>query len=105
MGGHIALAITKRSPELVSGLILNSPMIHIKTGSYTKNKAIWLSRTMVYTGQGSRFADGQKPFKLGQDFSSNEVTNSPERYKLARDLYDADPFLQIGGVTYRFMKH
>jgi lysophospholipase len=103
MGGHIALAVAKRHPELVSGLILSSPMADIKTGSYTKTKAIWLSRTMVYIGQGTRYADGQKPFKAGEEFSTNQVTNSPERFKFARDIYDNDPYLQIGGVTYRWV--
>ena len=79
MGGHIALALAKRNPSIVTGLILSSPMIDIKTGKYTKTKAIWLSRTMVYLGQGTKWADGQKPYKMDADFSTNEVTTSENR--------------------------
>lgn len=119
MGGPIALRYLQNYENNVRSLVLSSPMIAVSSG----NTPLWLAKFLITCGtklnswlSNNNFS--QKDTNLQKDswyffdqqdneetpFETNVLMHSPERYQHFQSLYQANPRLQLGGVTFHWLK-
>lgn len=106
MGGAIALRYLDRWPNDFEAVALVSPMLGIRLAPLPQWLAHALTRLLDWLyglfGAESPYAPGTGPYQRVA-FPGNELSQSPLRYGLFRDLYDAQPQLRIGGPTVRWI--
>lgn len=119
MGGLIALRYLQNHKHNVRSLVLSSPMIAVNSG----NTPLWLAKFLVACGSklntwltnGTRLHEGDSSEKDAwyffdqQDhedtlFADNVLMHSPERFQHFQNLYQTRPELQLGGVTFHWLK-
>jgi lysophospholipase len=107
MGGAIATRLAQKYPDSVKAILLTSPMIAINKGGLPE----WLAKTLIYSGtflnklftdQGWYFI-GQSNYQA-KSFENNSLMHSKIRYQTFIDLYQEYPQLQLGGVTFNWLK-
>lgn len=100
MGGAIALANAHSGASPFARLVLTSPMIDLY-GLRFRRTLRFLTRAMVFLGQGRRFAPGgggARAAVLGS-FEGNIVTSDASRYARTSAILEAAPEFAIGGPT------
>lgn len=106
MGGAISLRYLERWPNDFEAVALVSPMLGIRLAPLPDWLANLLTRLLDWLyglfGAESPYAPGTGPYERVA-FPGNELSQSPLRYGLFRDLYDAQPQLRIGGPTVRWI--
>ena len=106
MGGAISTRYLQRFESSVKAAVFTAPMIAISSGaapsglakaavklSYRVSKLLGFGSTReanYFLGQGNYHNDA---------FAGNNLCQSKLRYQIFRDLYQAEPKLQLGGVT------
>lgn len=103
MGGAIACDYLSRFTTSVNGAFLSAPMFAINTAPYPAWFAHGVASTACLLGLGKRYAIGQADY-LPKTFEDNELTQCPHRYALFRQLYQDNPGLQLGGVSFRWLQ-
>jgi lysophospholipase len=107
MGGAIATRLIQKYPNSVKATLLSSPMIAINKGGLPE----WLAKTLIYSGtffnqlltDQAWYFIGQSDYQL-KDFDGNHLMHSKIRYQTFIDLYQEYPQLQLGGVTFNWLK-
>lgn len=107
MGGAIGLRYVEQYSEQFSKAVFSSPMWGLKSGAIPKSVAKGIFSvvnwtTSVMTDQSPYFFGGRdyNPVK----FEDNQLTTSEERYEYFRSVYAATPELQLGSVTFNWIK-
>lgn len=107
MGGAIATRFIQRRSDVFEKVVLSSPMLGFRSGPVPAS----LAKGMVDLGHwaSSMFVDESPYFIGGEDyqeknFADNELTSSQTRYDLFRNEYRQQPKLQLGGVTFSWLK-
>ncbi|WP_206483109.1 alpha/beta fold hydrolase [Thalassotalea sp. G2M2-11] len=107
MGGAITLRMIQKYPNTISTALLSSPMIAINSGGLP----LWLAKWLVEGGLFlNTLISNDAWYFLGQGdyqsiaFADNKLMHSPERYQAFIDLYQQVPELQLGGVTFNWLK-
>ncbi len=107
MGGAIAIRMMQKYPHTIKAALLSSPMIAINKGGLPD----WLAKTLINSGQffNNIFSD-QAWYFVGQGdyqantFEDNTLMQSAIRYENFINLYKQEPKLQLGGVTFNWLK-
>ena len=92
MGGHLALKVAHRYPQLFSRIILSAPMIRPMAGP--TNGVRLLGRILCSAGQAKRRAPFQihLPAELARQAGSlNPLTHDVDFYDLPYQIYDEEP--------------
>ncbi|MDP5214375.1 alpha/beta fold hydrolase [Pseudoalteromonas tunicata] len=98
MGSAIATLYLDHYPHRFSKVALCGPMFGIDLGKAPAWLAKGLTQTFNRLGAGKRYFIDQGDY-LAKPFSENELTTSALRYQLFRQTYQANPVVQLGGVT------
>jgi len=107
MGGAIGLRYVQQHPKQFSKAIFSSPMWGLKSGSIPQPIAKGIFNFVNWT---TSLVTDQSPYFLGgQDynpvaFEDNQLTTSEQRYQYFRSVYAATPELQLGSVTFNWIK-
>lgn len=108
MGAGIALAYMNLFPDTFDRLVFSSPMLKIQTDPYPYLVARSIVQAQVIAGNGKNYAPGQANHNPQAKFEENRFTTSPERFKMAQDIYQWYPSSTLGGVSnnwiYQVMK-
>jgi len=106
MGGAIALRYLQLYPNQIKALSLTSPMIAIKSDDIPK----WLAKSLLNIGSRLNTWLSETPwYFFGQSdnnhnpFAENRLMHSPERFQRFRALYQQQPELKLGGVTFHWL--
>jgi len=107
MGSAIALRLMQRCPKLVKAAVLCSPMIAISANGVPA----WLAKIVISIGHRINqlfgkfpwYFFGQGPYKL-HTFENNDLSHSKIRHELFAQLYKHTAALQIGGVTFQWLR-
>lgn len=107
MGGAIATRLVQKYPNLVKTALLASPMIAINKGGLPE----WLAKSLISSGSFfNNVFDEQAWYFIGQSdyqvksFDDNRLMHSKVRYQTFINLYQEYPELQLGGVTFNWLK-
>ena len=107
MGGAIALRYLQLYPHNIKALTLSSPMIAISSGGTPK----WLAKSLIKTGSTlNRWLSDNPWYFLGQNdinkstFEENYLMHSAPRFERFQALYQAQPELKLGGVTFTWLE-
>lgn len=103
MGGAILLGAADRKPELISGLILSSPMLKVKTRNFpelfTRYSLKVLTKThLVHTPITKREAKDLK-----ENFEGNKVSSCLQRFEFLKDLEKRHPQIKLGPPTVNWL--
>ncbi|WP_191321782.1 alpha/beta fold hydrolase [Colwellia sp. C1TZA3] len=106
MGGAIALRYLQLYPHKVKALSLSSPMIAISSGGTPD----WLAKALIKTGSTiNRWLSNTPWYFFGQSddnqssFAQNRLMHSAKRFQRFQSLYQAQPTLKLGGVTFNWL--
>lgn len=107
MGGAIAADFLNSYQHNISAAVFSSPMLGINSGGLPK----WLATTIVTSGNwlNHQLSDdpwyffGQKNFKAN-GFINNPLTHSKIRFDIFDQLYQEQPNIQLGGVTFQWLQ-
>ncbi|WP_404342732.1 alpha/beta fold hydrolase [Pseudoalteromonas mariniglutinosa] len=102
MGSAIGYDYLARFEHNYKGAFLSAPMFDIYTKGTPKPIAKLVARLAALFGLQYTYALGQRNY-LADDFAVNCLTSSAIRYQHFRRLYEAEPQLQLGGVTYGWL--
>ncbi len=103
MGGAIATLFLDEHPDLVTAVVLSSPMLEIHTGGFPAPVASSLGLTACSMGDGTDYAIGYGDFTEETDFAKSSVTSSQPRWAWKVGLYRDHPSIRLGGVTWRWL--
>jgi lysophospholipase len=103
LGGGVASALNDAWPQDVSALVLSSPMLEIDLGAFAPTVAASLAFSVCDSSDGTGYTLGAGPYARETDFATNTVTHSEPRWAWKLAQLDADPSLQLGGVTWRWL--
>jgi len=103
MGGAILLGAANKAPELISGLILSSPMLKVKTRNFpelfTRYSLKILTKThLVHTPITKREARDLK-----ERFEGNKVSSCLQRFQFLKDLEKRHPQIKLGPPTLNWL--
>jgi lysophospholipase len=101
MGGTIGALLVLDSAKLFSQVVFFAPMFGIRPAlpGWFASLLLALDQGVLrLSGQSVGYFFGQKDYE-DNDFTGNERTHSPSRYKVFRDEYNNNPQVQLGGVT------
>ena len=104
MGGTVATLLALRHPELISKMVLGSPMCAIRTGTTVPQ---FLIRPLVAAacraGYGERYVPTTGPYQTDLKFSDNLFTSDETRFGYNRFLTNSLDFAPLGGPTLRWL--
>lgn len=106
LGGGIAAEFVFENPDMFKAVVLSSPMLGINTAPYPEFVAQNIADPVCQdAGQAMTFAIGQTDFDPTAQFTdpSNDVTRSLARFTVKMEMFNANPTLQLGGVSYRWL--
>ncbi len=103
MGGTISLFYAMQHQDILSGLILSSPMFSINTKPFPGILARLISRVAVLVGRETDYAFGTGPFNPALPFADNFLTGSRSRFARNLRLVEEDPRLALGGPTFGWL--
>ena len=103
MGGTISLLYALRYQNVLSGLILASPMFSINTRPFPGIIADFLCRAAILIGRERDYALGAGPWIRELLFSGNRLTGSRARFERNRRFVAENPALSLGGPTYGWL--
>ena len=99
MGGCIAASYLETYPKVFRSAVLSSPMLGINMGPFPEPCAHALGFLMTKTGNGSRYAPGQKAFCKGERFEDS-CSSCFERFHYYHEKRERIPLLQTSGSSY-----
>lgn len=107
MGGAIAVRYLQKYPNVLTAVVLSSPMIAFNDGGLPN----WLSHTVIKTvnqlnqwfAKPSWYFFGQGDFQLAE-FANNPLSHSEVRFGYFTDLYKNTAKIQLGGVTVHWLQ-
>ncbi len=100
MGGALALDWAgKHAPPQLSGIVVNAPMLAIRTDPFPRPVARIITSFLVKLGLGERFAPTKGPRDPDRPFESNLGTSSIVRYAFEQRLARLFPERWVGGPT------
>ncbi len=102
MGGAIAFDYLAHYDNNFSGVFLSAPMFDIHTKNTPKPLAKLIANLATLLGFSKSYALGQRDY-MPDDFAINCLTSSQTRYASFRQIYQQQPLLQLGGVTYGWL--
>ncbi len=106
MGGAIALRYLQKHQNKVQSLVLSSPMIAISSGGTPSAIAEFIVNTGTKINQ---WLSNTPWYFLGQNdinktpFADNKLMHSKTRFQRFRTLYEEQPELKLGGVTFHWL--
>ena len=104
MGGHIALRfLTENAAVPISKAVVTAPMLAIFTDPLPPILARLISRAAVKVGIGDHISPGLRhnPYKC--PWESNRLTSDFDSFQNVMALVAADPYLNVGAVTYGWL--
>ncbi len=102
MGGHIAIRYLHDYPGKVKKVILDAPMINIKTFPMPIKVARWMATRACKSGKHEEYIIGAADFKK-MPFPGNLLTSDYIQFQRGQDFVDENPDLVLGGVTYGWL--
>lgn len=103
MGGAIATRYLQTTPaHPFTAVALSAPMFGIKMPWYLRPVAMLITQLMSAFASKPTYAPGYGPYQA-KPFERNLLTHSAVRYQQFRVLYQAQPELQIGGPSHRWV--
>ncbi len=107
MGATIAIRYIQQFADTFTAVVLSSPMIAINSGAVPR----WLAKPLIMVcewlnslfSQQSAYFFGHGPYK-NKPFAGNDLMQSELRFKIFKRLYQQQPELQLGGVTFTWLK-
>lgn len=99
MGAAIGMLHDIKWGKTFDKMVLSAPMVEIETGDYSHFYVKKHMEFMKLMGKGEEYAPNCGPQTLNFPFEGNRVTQSEERFKLARALEVHDPEILLGGAT------
>ena len=105
MGGHIALRfLTENAAVPVSKVVVTAPMLAIFTDPLPPILARLISRTAVKIGFGDHLSPGLRHNPYQCPWESNRLTSDVDSFRHVMALVAADPYLNVGAVTYGWLE-
>ena len=109
MGGAVALDLIENPPSSlfsaqIGHLVLNAPMLAIRTEPFPRPLARVITSFLVTIGLGERYAPTKGPRDPGRPFEANRGTSSPVRYAFEQKLAGWFPERWVGGPTNSWVK-
>jgi lysophospholipase len=98
MGGHVALRLAIRHPQLIQKLALSSPLVDLNFDEIPIQKVIWLFKYLP----GKWFPPLYFLFKQGK--KKNVVTKSKERVEVQRQLFGKYPAIHREAATIGWLR-
>jgi lysophospholipase len=100
MGAHLALRFVRLHPDVITGMVLCSPLIKLLgkriTGALTQTAAHFLAAIGLHT----KYVPGRDAYWAAkQKFDGNPLTSDLKRYCLAANWIDRNPDLAVGPPT------
>lgn len=102
MGAAISYDYLAHYSHDINGAFLSAPMFDILTHSIPYSAAKGIAYIGCAFGLGKRYALGQTDYSPAA-FSHNMLTQCAIRYQRFRTLYQNEPELQLGGVSYNWL--
>ena len=106
MGGAIGLRYLQQFPDTFAKASFSSPMWGFRSGRVPEfiakglvDLGHWVSDTV---SRESAYFIGGKDYET-KPFEGNELTHSQARYQYFRDIYNDNPKLQLGGITFAWL--
>lgn len=107
MGAAIASLYLLKYPHAIERAAFTAPMFGIQLGKKPK----WFVKWVIHVGALlNRVVSPNQPWYVKDagdyhavPFADNELTHSAARYQVFRELYEAEPRLQLGGPTYQWV--
>ncbi len=103
MGGAIGLGLLMTEQDRFAAASFSAPMWMINTKPYPNFVAQMIGGLTSTFGAGKKYAVGQGDYNINFPFEKNNLTHSPERYKMSVDIYREQPLTQVGGVSNRWV--
>lgn len=98
MGGAIATRYLQTQTHAFDALVLSAPMFGISMSWFLKPIAYKLAKLCSHFSKIPNYAPGQTRYEK-KPFQNNNLTQSLQRYRLFRRLYEKMPELQLGGPS------
>lgn len=99
MGGAISTRYLQTySEHPFAAITLSAPMMGIQMQWFLRPFSAPLTRWMAARSPIPNYALGQQAY-IAKPFENNHLTHSPSRYQWFRDLYAAQPDIQLGGPS------
>lgn len=107
MGGAIATLYLQKYPNTFKAAVLLSPMIAVNGGSIPD----WIAKLVINISYSvdsllfkqSNYFYGYGPYQE-KGFAGNDLTLSKVRYDIFKNEYQRNPKLQLGGITFAWLK-
>ncbi len=99
MGAAIALKYFDSYPDTFDRMILSSPMLKIQTKPYPYLVAKAIVAANVLRGKEKEYAPGQGDHNPLARFEDNKFTSSPERFRMAQNMYVWFQDTVLGGTS------
>lgn len=105
MGATISALASQRSAEMISGLILVSPMFQINIGKLLPPFLVELLCNVVcFAGGRSGYVWGGGPYNQETDFENNLLTTDFNRFQLNNQLISQNPEVALGSPTFGWLQ-
>lgn len=105
MGATISVLASQRRVEMISGLILVSPMFQINTGKLLPPfLAELLCNFVCFAGGRSGYVWGGGPYRQDADFKGNLLTTDLNRFQLNNQLIRQNPEVALGSPTFGWLQ-
>lgn len=101
MGAAISYLYLAQFKHNYSACALSAPMFGFLTTPYPTWLVNFLAKAGTFLGKGKQYFISQGDYK-NIPFNENHISNCETRHQLFRELYLAQPNLQLGGVTYNW---
>lgn len=103
MGAGIALRYLDFYPDTFDRFVLSSPMLKIQTKPYPYLAARTIVQANVLRGKGREYAPGQGDHNSNAKFEDNRFTTSPERFRMAQNIYEWFQDTKLGGTSNKWI--
>lgn len=106
MGAAVATACAQQKLIKPQGLILSAPMYSVRVAEKENIEKLFqvLANIASFAGFEKSYLFGQKDCVPFLDFKGNDLTNSKYRFDAWRKLISEIPEMQLGGVTFGWVK-
>jgi lysophospholipase len=99
MGGAISLRYAQLNPGIIDKMVLSAPMLELKTNGVPEGPTLALMRVLKTIGKKKDYVPGGGALSSPVPFTENRVTQSKERYEMARSIDVLEPELLMGSST------
>ena len=105
MGANIGLHFLKQHTDVFECAGLTAPMLGFNAIENAPMRAVSSLSTLLQTLVGKNYMSGQGGWNPSMRPATGEdaLSNDPARVEIHKAWFEADPELQIGGITYRWL--